>query len=233
MHSLPPGRWGLCSTSVEAVGGEFAQLVEAGALPHDVALALMRELSARKPTVLVLEDVQWADGATLDVLRVVGRRVKQLPSLVLASYRDTELGPFHPLRMVLGELASGRASARIRLEPLSSSAVARLAEPYAMDPVELHATDRRESVLRHRGARGRGRAHPADRAGRGARPGRPGRSAGVDAARAGRCGSSSSRTEAAGDASPATRSERSTSASRRACSSRTQEASRSGTSSHG
>jgi DNA-binding CsgD family transcriptional regulator/tetratricopeptide (TPR) repeat protein len=121
------------------VGGELAELVEAGALPHDVALALMRELSDRKPVVLVLEDVQWADGATLDVLRLVGRRVEQQPALVLASYRDTELGPFHPLRALLGELASGRANARIHLEPLSASAVARLAEPYATDPVELHA----------------------------------------------------------------------------------------------
>ena len=122
----------------QVLEGQFARLVESGALPHDVALALMRELGDRKPTVLVLEDVQWADGATLDVLRLLGRRVQQSPALVLATYRDTELGPFHPLRVVLGELAS-RASMRIQLEPLSSSAVARLAEPHAADPVELHA----------------------------------------------------------------------------------------------
>jgi DNA-binding CsgD family transcriptional regulator len=121
------------------IGGELAGLVEAGALPHDVALALMRELSDRKPVVLVLEDVQWADGATLDVLRLVGRRVEQLPVLLLASYRDTELGPFHPLRLVLGELASGAGSARVRLEPLSPSAVATLAEPHGTDPDELYA----------------------------------------------------------------------------------------------
>jgi DNA-binding CsgD family transcriptional regulator/tetratricopeptide (TPR) repeat protein len=123
----------------QMVGGQFAELAAAGALPHDVALALMRELSDGKPTVLVLEDVQWADGATLDVLRLVGRRMEQLPALLVASYRDTELGPFHPLRLVLGELASGRASARLRLQPLSASAVARLAEPYGTDADELYA----------------------------------------------------------------------------------------------
>ncbi len=123
----------------QVIGGRLADLVEAGALPHDVALVLMRELSDRKPILLVLEDVQWADGATLDVLRLVGRRVEQLPVLVLASYRDTELGPFHPLRLVLGELASRQASARVRIEPLSASAVARLAEPHGTDPHELYA----------------------------------------------------------------------------------------------
>ena len=60
-----------------ATGGEFAELVQAGGLPHDVASTLIGELSDRPPTVLVLEDVHWADGATLDVLRLArppGRR---------------------------------------------------------------------------------------------------------------------------------------------------------------
>ena len=122
-----------------ATGGEFAELVQAGGLPHDVASTLIGELSDQPPTVLVLEDVHWADGATLDVLRLVGRRVGGIPALVLASYRDTELGPFHPLRQVVGEIGAGRASVRVRLEPLSPEAVAELAEPYGADPVALYA----------------------------------------------------------------------------------------------
>jgi DNA-binding CsgD family transcriptional regulator len=123
----------------ELTGGEFAQLVRAGAPPHDVALALMRELAQPKPTILVLEDVHWADGATLDVLRLLGRRVEGVPALMLASYRDTELGQFHPLRQVLGELVSDRASVRLRIGPLSPAAVAQLAEPYGADPTELYS----------------------------------------------------------------------------------------------
>ena len=120
-------------------GGDFADLVQAGALPHDVASALIGELSDRPPAVLVLEDVHWADGATLDVLRLLGRRVDEAQALVIATYRDTELGPFHPLRQVLGEVGAGRTSVRIRLDPLSPSAVAELAEPYDADPVALYA----------------------------------------------------------------------------------------------
>jgi ATP/maltotriose-dependent transcriptional regulator MalT len=127
----------LLDVAVET-GGELGELVEAGALPHDVTSALLRELSGRTATILVFEDVHWADGATLDVLRLLGRRVRSVQALVLASYRDTELGPFHPLRQVLGELASDGAIARIRLQPLSLEAVVRLAEPYGVDPEELY-----------------------------------------------------------------------------------------------
>ena len=59
-------------------------------------------------TVLVLEDVHWGDQATLDVLRLLGRRISQVPALVLATYRDDEVDRRHPLRTVLGELAAAR-----------------------------------------------------------------------------------------------------------------------------
>lgn len=123
-----------------AVGSGFAELVEVGALPHDVTMALLRELAARSPTVLVLEDVHWADGATLDVLRLLGRRVASVPAFVVASYRDTELDRLHPLRQALGELASAGTSVRLRLPALSAEAVARLAAPYDVDAGELYRT---------------------------------------------------------------------------------------------
>ena len=119
-------------------GGDFADLVQAGALPHDVASALIGELSDRPPAVLVLEDVHWADGATLDVLRLLGRRVDEAQALVIATYRDTELGPFHPLRQVLGEVGAGRTSVRIARPSLTVGG-RRAAEPYDADPVALYA----------------------------------------------------------------------------------------------
>src|SRR5918994_848626 len=51
---------------------------------------------------VVLEDVHWADSATLDVLRVLGRRVEGSGAFVVATYRDDEVGADHPLRVVLG-----------------------------------------------------------------------------------------------------------------------------------
>jgi DNA-binding CsgD family transcriptional regulator len=122
----------------ESTSGELEELVETGAGAFEVAAALMRELRTRSPTILVLEDVHWADDATLDVLRLVGRRVESLPVALLVSYRQTELDRFHPLRQVLGELGSGASRLRVRIAPLSPQAVARLAEPHGVDGAALH-----------------------------------------------------------------------------------------------
>lgn len=122
----------------ESTGGTVEELVETGARPHEVAAALMRELRTRAPTILVLEDVHSADEATLDVLRLLGRRIESVPALVVASYRDDELDRTHPLRIVIGELATGEAVDRLKVEPLSPAAVAKLAEPHGVDADELY-----------------------------------------------------------------------------------------------
>jgi DNA-binding CsgD family transcriptional regulator len=122
----------------ESAGGELEEVVERGVLPHEVVAALARELQARAPTVFVLEDLHWADEATLDVLRLLIRRVKTVPCLIVASYRDDELAPTHPLRIVLGELATNQAIRRLKLAALSPAAVAHLAEPYGVDASELY-----------------------------------------------------------------------------------------------
>ena len=122
----------------ESTGGELAQAVESGAGTFDLAAALMSELRRRSPTILVLEDVHWADDATLDLLRLLARRVKSLPVALLVSYRQTELSRFHPLRQVLGEFGSAPSSVRLKLAPLSPAAVARLAEEHGVDGAALH-----------------------------------------------------------------------------------------------
>jgi predicted ATPase len=70
---LTPGPLAPLFEIADATGGELDELVRSGSRPHEIASALSREL-ARRPTVLVLEDMQWADEATLDVLRLLGRR---------------------------------------------------------------------------------------------------------------------------------------------------------------
>ena len=59
-------------------------------MPYEVATLLAAELAASGPTILVLEDVHWADEATLDVLRMLARRVEALPTLVVVG-RDGRL----------------------------------------------------------------------------------------------------------------------------------------------
>lgn len=89
---------------------------------YDTVLDLLTEPG--DPVVLVMEDLHWADEATLDVLRHVGRRIADLPALVVVTYRDDELGTDHPLRPVVAALP---AVHRVPLAPLTRGAVARLA----------------------------------------------------------------------------------------------------------
>jgi predicted ATPase len=117
---------------------DFQEVLERGATPHEISLALVRELRRREPTILVLEDVHWADDATLDVLRLLGRSRSAVPALVVMSYRDTELGRFHPLRRALGELGSSESIRRLHLAPLSLEAVRELATPDFAEPEELY-----------------------------------------------------------------------------------------------
>ena len=117
--------------------GGLRQRVEAGGQPYDVARALMDELDRSSPSVVVVEDLHWADEATLDVMRLCARRVDSVPALLVATYRDDSLGRSHPLRSMLGELPSG-LSRRQELARLSGDAVARLAGTCTLDPGELY-----------------------------------------------------------------------------------------------
>lgn len=117
--------------------GPFLDLgLELGDEPRQVATAVLDEL--RRAPLLVLEDVHWADGATLDALRVLGRRLEATDALVLATYRDDEVEGDHPLRLVLGELATTRAVVRISVPRLSLDAVCELAEPHDADGGAIH-----------------------------------------------------------------------------------------------
>ena len=86
----------------------------------------------------VIEDVHWADEATLDLLSFAGRRLGRTRALLLVTYRDDELGDDHPLRIVLGDLATQRATRRMRLPPLSQEAVRALAGERDVDAGELY-----------------------------------------------------------------------------------------------
>lgn len=135
-----PGPLGPLLDVSRTTRGELEQAVLAGAGPRDVHRALLAELGEESPTILVLEDLHWADEATLDVVRLLGRRAGDIPALVLASYRSDELHRGHPLRVVLGELAVVRDVERLELPRLSPHAVAMLAEPYGADVGELYRT---------------------------------------------------------------------------------------------
>jgi predicted ATPase len=69
-----------------ATGGAFAESVGRGERPAGSFAALTEELAAVKPTVVAIEDLHWADEATLDVVTMLGRRAEIVPALVVATY---------------------------------------------------------------------------------------------------------------------------------------------------
>jgi DNA-binding CsgD family transcriptional regulator len=117
-------------------GGSLAELIARDARPYEVLAALIDELH-REPTVLVLEDLHWADEATLDVLRLLGRRIEGAGALVIATLRDDELHATHPLRIVVGGLAAAPGVERLHLPPLTLGAVRELAAPHDVDTEQL------------------------------------------------------------------------------------------------
>lgn len=99
--------------------------------------AAFLEMVDTEPTIVVFEDVHWADEATLDLLLYLGRRVERTRTLLIASYRDDELALTDPLRILLGDLATAGAH-RITLFPLSVAAVRNLAGTRPIDVEALH-----------------------------------------------------------------------------------------------
>lgn len=125
------------------LGGVVQEMLRRGVGTDALFPALLTDLRREeRPTVLLFEDVHWADEATLDLLRYLGRRLAQIPGpLLVATFRGDEVGADHPLRLVLGDLATTRPQ-RVRLPTLSPVAVARLASStrgrWSTSPEELH-----------------------------------------------------------------------------------------------
>ena len=123
------------------LSGVAAELLETGARPYEVARALLEDLGSRT-TVVVLEDLHWADEGTIDVLAYLARHIERVPALVICTYRDDELEAAHPLRAMLGRLATAPRVERLRLERLSLAAVRVLAQGSGRDPQAVFAATR-------------------------------------------------------------------------------------------
>jgi DNA-binding CsgD family transcriptional regulator/tetratricopeptide (TPR) repeat protein len=90
------------------------------------------------PALLIIEDVHWADTATLDLIRFLGRRIARVRALILITYRDEEVDARSPVRTVLGEAPVGSV-VRMTLEPLSLAAVTTLAAKAGRRAEQLYA----------------------------------------------------------------------------------------------
>jgi DNA-binding CsgD family transcriptional regulator len=120
------------------LGGRVPRLLAEGGHSHEIFAAVFEALR-REPCVFVIDDLHWADEGTLDLLRFLLRRIASTRCLVVATYRDDEIGAAHPLRRLLGDVARSPDSVRLSLRPLSRDAIAAMIGSRAVDPGEIEA----------------------------------------------------------------------------------------------
>jgi DNA-binding CsgD family transcriptional regulator/tetratricopeptide (TPR) repeat protein len=125
---------------VGSVGTELSRAVTDGSDRDRVLAALRAELTwPEHPTVLVIEDVHWADDATLDALRYLIRRIAGLPAVLVLTYRHDELNREHPLHGLLGQASRSDHVWHLPLRRLSQQAVGQLSAGSSVDADELFA----------------------------------------------------------------------------------------------
>jgi predicted ATPase len=85
-------------------------------------------IAARQPAALFLDDLQWADDATLELLPALARTLPEQPLLILAPYRNDELPRAHPIRRMRSELRRSGHLRQVQIEPLDAEATAVLVD---------------------------------------------------------------------------------------------------------
>jgi DNA-binding winged helix-turn-helix (wHTH) protein/DNA-binding CsgD family transcriptional regulator/tetratricopeptide (TPR) repeat protein len=140
--------WGMCTPlatpapleplreAAAQLGGPLAMQVEQDQPVPRILPPLLVELT-RAGSVLVLDDLQWADQATIDLLRLLTRRVHRTRTLVIGTHRDEEIGIDHPLRGLIGDVARSTAAQRLSVGPLSRDAVAAIVATSGRDPDDV------------------------------------------------------------------------------------------------
>lgn len=125
----------------EEVGGRFFELVRTPGDAFERFSAFLDVLRDRdEPVLAVIEDLHWADEATLSLLQYLCRRIMLTRAVVLVTYRDDEIGPDHPARRALGDLARHPGAVqRITVEALSRGAVDTLAAEAGLNGERIFA----------------------------------------------------------------------------------------------
>jgi predicted ATPase len=130
--------WGMCDDlyTPEALALFYAIAFQLGGelhhlLPQASNLRLIGHLlldmlwRQPKPTVIVIEDVHWADETTLDLIHFLSRRIESLPVLLLLTVREYEIAQSQSLWRLVGSVPAANTE-RIRLSPLSLAAIREL-----------------------------------------------------------------------------------------------------------
>lgn len=149
--------WGACDDlATPRALGPFRDIAQglgleeafaAGGATAELYGTLLAALDTRtRPTVAVVEDAHWADAASIDVLKYVGRRVERTRVMLLVTFRDEEVTADHPLRSALGQIPPDVLT-RLPLRALSKAAVARLTESHPKSADEVYQLTRGNPFL--------------------------------------------------------------------------------------
>ena len=118
---------------------ELQNLLQKSADWLTVAQTFLSHLeNSTAPNIVIVEDVHWADEATLDFITFLGRRLSTTATLLILTYRDDEIELSHPLRLVLGRLATSGILHRISLPSLTLAGVQQLAKEKEVNTQALH-----------------------------------------------------------------------------------------------
>lgn len=120
-------------------GGEVRETLITARRRHELFTAALELFRGKDRRLVVLEDLNWADDATLDIVRFVGRRIESMHTLLIGTYRDEEVDERHPVRLLIGDLSTGGAVRRFPLAPLSAGAVAQMARHQDVDAEALYS----------------------------------------------------------------------------------------------
>ena len=131
-----PQPYGPFEDMAEAMGPELRRLLDSNASRNEIGRWLLKRLSTGNRHVLVIEDIQWADQASLDLLAFLVRRIEPLPVLVVLTHRDGD-GAAPNVARILGGVAALPVVRQLPLEPLSRAGVATLAGDSNVDVDEL------------------------------------------------------------------------------------------------
>jgi DNA-binding CsgD family transcriptional regulator len=133
----PPRPLGPVHDLASQLGANVVALLQTARQPHEIFTAVFEHLRLQ-PSVLVVDDLHWADQGTIDLLRFLLRRIRITRSLVVGAARDDEISATHPLRLLLGDIARSPDAETRTLAPLSPAAIATLIEDRPVDPAWLH-----------------------------------------------------------------------------------------------
>ena len=120
-------------------GDPLLGLVTGAVDTYDVFAALVDHLGRVGPVLMLIEDVHWADDATVAMLQYVGRRIEGLAAVVVVTYRPSDVAVDDPLSRGLADLARHPWVTQVEVPPLTTAAVAELTAPAGLDAPEVHA----------------------------------------------------------------------------------------------